>query len=296
MKTMARLIENTLNYFVHPKVPGVCNALGESDRMIEFLHRKEENDIKSIIEFINDIGDSVIKVETIKNLFPIRKFLVLLESKIEANKDPIFFVKSMAALLDEMGNIVEDLEQIIHECNGQIGEIAQIFFQITNRELANKLKGKECYKYSVYNFGFLEKIQYVVEIEYGKENSKQLSFVELLEIKDRSLLLIHSVSTETGNEDRSDRELLSLVKIIDIIEEIIELLNSLYNLGYPTIFYKNLILEEGDSKSILEFHSELQKLEESWNSSLIQAYERYYPLTFLTGRQIASYYTHYMEA
>jgi len=173
----------------------LIDILNESKESYDFLTDKEEDEVRTLIEFVDELGDTFIKPDTIKSCIKMMVFLKNLKENINkklCDKEILNFLydilydkkikkrlKNIAAYLDDVGK--------------KINEIKQLYNKIANREEYSKIKIKEMFINSQFtisqqknlnNFGI---VSYSCIGTYG--NNKKTNLEEMRELKDRSLLL-----------------------------------------------------------------------------------------------------------
>jgi len=270
--------------------------LSKAKELIDFLQEKDETELKSIMDYVDEYGDSFFRVDTIKDLIVIRQLLTKLETKVSEDNSDNEFIWTLKKLLEtDFKN--NKMDVMLKQWNQNISGLSQIYAKSTNREMASKYKVKECYQCSEYHFHLDRNYQYQVDVRYGASSQKSMTFSELFEVKDRSLLVIHSKNSDEENRIENQRELEYLkefVGIINKIEDALNLLNSLYSLGYPSTIEITVNLINGDGSEVNEFHDYLKELYQNWSKTLLEGYKNFYPLTYLSGRHISYFYNHFV--
>jgi len=77
-----------------------------------------------------------------------------------------------------------------------------LFDTASNKDEASKFKVNECYKQSSYKFDLNKDGVFTAEVQYNK---KTIALHELMEIRDRCMLLIHSKSVEQAEDEEEKK-------------------------------------------------------------------------------------------
>jgi len=190
----------------------LVNLLIDNLESYQFFINKEEDDLRNLIEFVDDLGDIFIKPDTIKNCLKILDFSKKLFKEISEKKDQDVIDFLCHAIKNSKSkskciNIIVYLDDVTKNING----IKQLYNKVANKEEYSKIKIKEMYNASNFKI-FQEKnennfdlISYICTGTYG--DNKQTNFEEIRDLRDRSLLLskkkIFSQFNKLENKDSS---------------------------------------------------------------------------------------------
>jgi len=213
---------NLENLLKNESLSILIELLNECPDSYQFFKDKEEDDIRNLIEFVDDIGDSFIKPDTIKNCIKILDFSKLLSKNIIEKKDKEV-IEFLSNITNKNNNEkkYKNIEGYLNDVAKNINGIKQLYNKIANREEYSKIKIKEIYFNSKFiikqeknldNFGLLT---YKCKGSYGSYN-KETNFDEIKDLRDRSLLL-------------SKKKIINNIKFTDNDKK--EMLNESINLG-----------------------------------------------------------------
>ena len=151
---------------------------------------------------------------------------------------------------------------------------------------------------------------YFLETRYGKDLKKVSKLNEIIELKDRSLLLANKPVIKTTNEQEDDDKLnkqnmeffkicKEFSRIIEGATQILEILKKLYNLGYPYEKNIKLLIKYGNIAffvdgniepkeiSLEEVKLNILNLMKDWEDEINHFYRKSTYLSYLHGRQIS---------
>jgi len=184
--------DNLDKFLENEKLSQLVIFLKDNLQPYEFLIDKEENDILNLIDFVDEVGDSFIKPETIKNCLKVLDFFKNLNNKIMNNYTDKEIIEYLSELLSNEKN--KYFTACLDDVFKNINEIIQLYYKIANREEYSKIKIKEIHSYSSFqivqekNPNNLDLISFVCKVYYGL-NQKTTSLDEIRDLRDRSLLL-----------------------------------------------------------------------------------------------------------
>ena len=303
----------------------IIRNLSSAATLIKFVSNKTEEDIRGLVEFVEDVGDSFLKVSVVHDLLKVLNFY----TKIKPHQSLVeeLFIENFLSVCSEPS--FQTIAAYIQSTSEQVNSLVQLYQKVSNREEFSKGKIREIYEYSeitialtnankrkkdslssYYDLKNQAELSYFFETRYGTDLKKKIDLNSLAELKDRSLLLANKplIYKKDPNEEEDkdmNEQNLSFLKIcaefskfIESSIQILGTLTKLYYLGYPlensiTIIVKNGVLEiytqENDSKPeilIEEVHSTLLKQKTKWEEEILMSYRKSKYLPYLHGRQI----------
>ena len=173
---------NIDNYLSNEGLLRLLALLNETTETYDFFIEKEEDELRNLIEFVDDIGDSFIKPDTIKNC--------IISATIKDDK-----YKNICVYIN-------DVSKNIHG-------IKQLYNKIANREEYSKIKIKEMYansKFMIFqekNKNNFELITYKCNGVYGEQEC-ETNFDEIRDLRDRSLLLSKNKASNVNKQNKNE--------------------------------------------------------------------------------------------
>ena len=284
-------------------IENIIFELSEDKDLIDFLITTPEEDIRNMVDAVDEHGDSFIRVQTIRDLLIIGSFIQALGIKkfdVETIKNPSEdqFIKQIETTVKTKKNF-SNIDVLMNSCMKQIVGIKHLYRELSNREEASKIKAKEISLNSIFEFYFNQKNIYDLKVVFGKTDKKIL-FRELCDLRDRVLLLLYNEKQEIIIEDEKQEKkymeeeynildlrtlLQSFIKVIDLSEKILFILNDLYSNGFPIYFSKSIEFRQGKNEKFDGFLEEISFANNKWNEDIQAATEIFYALTYLNGKQ-----------
>ena len=290
------------SYLEKREIENLLYELAEDKELIDFLLVTPEEDIRNMVDAVDEHGDSFIRVQTIRDLLIVGSFLraiVLKEFNGVNNLTEKDFINRIHDAFNNKTGI-SGIDVLMNSCSKQIIGIKHLHHELSNREEASKIKAKEITNLSLFQINFNEKkLAYEIILIYGKSN-KRLNFKDLCDLRDRVLLLLYNEKERESNDiENSQKEnnqiiensthlretLTSFIKVVEISEKILFVLNDIFINGFPIHFSKSTEFSNGNLNPFHNLLDEISLINSKWNDDLKEAYEKYYPLTYFNGKQ-----------
>ncbi len=295
--TSKSLADIRMSYLAERDIENILFELADDTELIEFLLKTPEDDIRNMVDAVDEHGDSFIRVQTIRDVLIIGSFLrnLSLKDYTSERDNNLTEAQFIMKILDAFSKVnYGGIDVLLNTSNKQVLGIKHLHHELSNREEASKIKAKEIAKASNFEFVFSDKDNkktYDVFCTYGK-SKKKIAFRDLCDLRDRVLLLVVNEKDKEGEQNEFDRQeeelrevLKAFVKVIEISEKIMFVLIDIYNNGYPVHLNTSLTLENGNVKVFTDFLQDITQTNNTWNEDLKEAYSKYYPLTYYHGNQ-----------
>ena len=199
---------NIDNYLSNEGLLRLLALLNETTETYDFFIDKEEDELRNLIEFVDDIGDSFIKPDTIKNCIKVLDFMKKLNKSIsddDQNDELVIEFISATIKDDKYKNICVYINDVSKNIHG----IKQLYNKIANREEYSKIKIKEMYansKFMIFqekNKNNFELITYKCNGVYGEQEC-ETNFDEIRDLRDRSLLLSKNKASNVNKQNKNE--------------------------------------------------------------------------------------------
>ena len=249
----------------------------DSGELRKFVLEKNENDIKAMIEMLDDFGSSTIKTTEVAYLLDILAIFKWLKAF-----NPKGIIQCLGDIQSELKKFAGITEKI-KICNFHLAT----FIQLTNKGEASRAIVRELVQNGVVRI-VLQNSQYTAKIK-SSVREKEIDIVDAIEMRDRLLLTLKSgeMNVFTKEMPQSQNEDLERYKIfieaVESIEAIVLAIGSLYRKGSPEVEEKYEF--EFNIKLLRTKREEFEKRKQGWDVSLELAFTNFYSLTFLHGRQ-----------
>lgn len=312
---------NINNIILDDDLGQIIKLINDTYESYQFFENKEEDDLRNLIEFVDDIGDSFIKSDTIKNCLKVLDFYKKLSDFVSKKSDEevILSIKQLINL-PKYKNIGAYINDVAANFDG----ITQLYNKIANKEEYSKIKIKEMFYLSNFvifqekNKNNFDLISYKCRGVYGIKD-KETNIEEIRDLRDRSLLLSkkkniqlrklsnnisdrEELMIEENKLEQEENEYLEICKMFSkIVEDILiifESLNYLYDNGYHKDFHvifnvnKGMMTINFNNKEFTAdkardyFEERFKELEDSYE----KLFKNFPLMTFFHGRQIFTLY------
>ena len=182
---------NLNNFLENEDVNNLISSLFISKDVLGFIRNKEEDQLRTLIEFVDDVGDSLIKVDTVKDLLIFHTFFHLIETAIKESKYLEFLYKIEAIINQEK---FRHITAYIANVTANIIGLQDLYNRVANREEYDKKKIKSIKtfsKFEINNVGSSSEYSFTV-VYCDKQlvsQTKLCGMEEVKELRDRSLFL-----------------------------------------------------------------------------------------------------------
>ena len=235
------------NYKDKSRYLSIIEIMNRKENFLPFLLQKKEEEIRHLIEFVDDIDGELVKQGDIKNLEKVIDFINDLQINT-LNKDDKTFFEYLKQLSED--NVkYKDIEIYFENVINNINEFEELYLKAFDKNEFTRKKIESLYTSSTYTIELKEgKIK--CEIQYG---NKFISLEEVLELRDRILLKKKQLNSNDPRNFNKKSNIYS--KKVNRIEELINYLKKLSFLGYPNdiqYIIKLIEAEEGNEDTALQ--------------------------------------------
>ena len=243
------LKNNNINIEVNSIAFDILNKLFEKNGLPEFLLDKKEEDIQNLIEFVGEVDNSFLKASDIQDLMKTVTFFNEVK-KYNKEEDSVFMDKFYElSKSDKYKNIEAYIENICKNFT----PIRDLYIANVNKSQYTKEKVKEIYKNSQFYIETNGRI-IICSVKYGDKLNNKISFSEVIELRDRTLL------QKKDEEKREDDDISKdFVKFMDRLEILTSEINDLTCKGYPLDFKLEIKLKKGKNTVKIDKPVELKK-------------------------------------
>jgi hypothetical protein len=276
----------------------VCSLYDDSDDLIKFVKKINRTDMDNLLEAVNDWDESFITTQTIIDFVQLGHFLDTINN-YTADKQASKTLNDVLSYINELLKQKEytDIVSYFRTSLSALPGIRRQYLDLTDKEKSKRAKIRYIMKNSLLKIIEVDRQhlqhknskKYDVCLEPAK--GEKLSYNNLHELRDSARLIEYSGNKKRQEKDTREREikdLRSFVLFVDIVENTLKSLNNLHVMGYPAIekYTKNEYkCVDSDFKQLRELHSSLKDTVDIWERNLIDLYQRYPELTYLSGEQ-----------
>lgn len=268
------LSEDTVNIMI---------ALGKATTLISFLRTIVDDDIKNLIDAVEDISEQQVRESTVSALIEVKQFLHPLLLQSERNCEDFFQIlerqtKSSRANSASLPQKVEDCIQNLHNLKSLYNGVANRGEQ--TKEMIKNITQKGSYHFHLNRAKSIMTFEAFYTQNRLKETRKRSTLIDL---RSRALLLMNT-ERKSMHESRFNRnELLVFVESIDLCLDIAGILFSLYASGHTGYM---IIKETARPGELLTKKEELKRTLDLWLRDVNEERDSHYLMNFIQGNQI----------
>ncbi|KAL3853049.1 hypothetical protein ACJMK2_016632 [Sinanodonta woodiana] len=269
----------------------LLNVLGKSSTLIAFLGDIVDEDIRNLIDAVEEVSEKYVKESTVSGLIEVKRFLhpfLIKDSDLKQSQD-VFF-RSFAAKFQEF--FFKDAVIKTIDCMENLHNLKSLYNNVANRSERTREIIQNIIQYGNFHF-CLKYHECKLTVSYTqKERISTYSKASLVDLRSRALLLMNTARKENAEkeelEDKQDY-LGKYVSCIDLALEIVELCTSLYLAGH---FSFTEFDEQVQPDQLEECRLKMKEELIAWQRDIMQCREKYYYMNFLNGGQIQIWYNY----
>lgn len=298
--TLARLsqiVENksvtTVDKKLDETLTTIIKTLQESSELISFMKETAGEDIRILIDAVEEHSDQFVSEATVSDLIDVHGFLrsVLRETP----KDPLTFLSQLEYHYKKLEKKIE-MAAKIKECGYNVHSLRGLYMNVANRgemtkEIITNAVQRGCYLIKAKeDESFDVQLSYFCQREASKETIYNMA--ELHDFRSRALLIVNTdkMQETEGNSEDADAASLNktLSEFIQQVEKITDILNMVTLLResghqeFDKTFWKKL----NSSKEIESVAASLEKELRQWENILHVVQRDHYFLNFFHPDQL----------
>lgn len=265
----------------------ILEELKKSTTLIDFLQSVVNEDIRNLIDAVEEHSEQYVRESTVSDLIDVKRFLQpLLKQKCDDNIQTFFNV--MKTSLKTIG--LDKIELKIHECSCNVHSLKALYNQVANRGKHTTKIIENIVNRGVFHFCLNEKECEVV-VEYRLEEKEHTySKTYLNDLRSRALLLLNTdiKQSEKTQTVQSRKEHLALfIKIIDSALDIGNMCFLLKRAGHFDYIEFQKIKE---IKTLPNLLNELKVKYDDWCKALTDCRGRFYLMNYIQSDQLPLLY------
>lgn len=294
---LSEIVENKsvamVNKTLDETLTTIIETLQESSELISFMKETAGEDIRILIDAVEEHSDQFVSEATVSDLIDVHGFLrnVLRERP----KDPLMFLSQLESHYKKLEK-KEGMAAKIKECGCNVHSLRGLYMNVANRgemtkEVITNAVQRGCYLINAEADG-----SFVVQLSYHRQKgaSKETTYnmAELHDLRSRALLIVNTDKMQENRGKSEDIDVASLNKtlseFIQQVEKITDILNMITLLresGHPQ-FDKTFWQKLGSSKDIESVAASLEKKLRQWENILHVVQRDHYFLNFFHPDQL----------
>ena len=293
-------VVKNVSSLIKDEVKEILAEVGRSSSLIDFLRTVVDDDIRNLIDAVEEHSEQYVRESTVSDLIAVKRFFRPL-LKEDFQRDTKKFFQMMKKSVESSG--IKDIPAKIFECSSSLHSLKALYNHVANRgevtkEMIENILSKGKFHFFLQNGVCEIRAEYKQKVQQGKQVSSSYTTAALNDLRSRALLIMNSeekqkenkqTTSTTGNRDTFPR----FVELVDTCLRISSLYSSLKQSGHfmYTTFDTRVILEQ-DLKYL---ESRLQSDYDEWCDSLEKCRKTYYYMNFIHGDQIQLIYNYILN-
>ena len=272
----------------------IMETLEESSELISFMKETASEDIRILIDAVEEHSDQFVSEATVSDLIDVHGFLrnVLRETP----EDPMMFLESLKRCYNKLEKKVE-MAAKIKECSCNVHSLRGLYMNVANRgemtkEIISNALQKGCYLIKTNADGSCD-VQLSYRRQEGTTKETSYSMVELHDLRSRALLIVNTDKKQEKMRQPDDFDaaatsvnltLSAFTKQVEIITDILNMVSLLRESGHPN--FKKFWSKLQSSEEIESLAKSLDLTLKQWETLLSRLQEEHYFLNFFHPDQL----------
>ena len=259
----------------------ILSVLSGSSSLIEFLKEIVEEDIRNLIDAVEDISEQHVQESTVSALIEIKSFLHGL--LIKTSKD--LTAQEFLDLINKQTKTARatKIPAKIDECMNSLHNLKSLYGNVANRgemtaEIIGNIISRGKFSFEIDEEGSCD---FCVTYKHGSVREKQTRH-SLIDLRSRALLLMNT-RTKVHEHKLRGHDLEKFVSYIDHSTEIINLLSDLHHSGNMSFITYNV---KKDDQALADLQEQLYRRKMEWDQVLQNLRDEFYLLNFVHGPEI----------
>ena len=266
----------------------ILHALSECSSVVEFLRDIAEEDIRNLIDAVEDISEQHVQESTVSALIEVKSFLQPVISISGKDQVPSQFITDINEQTSRLSRSASGLLPAkINECMDSLHNLRLLYGNVANRgeitaEIIANIVSSGSFEFDLRHEGMCD------FIAIYKTTSRQETHTKtaLVDLRSRALLLMNTRSKKPDSKQGSEI-LEKFVGYVDLSSEIAEICEELHHSGNMDFFTYRLTT---DCLNLGSHRDYLQKVLKNWSDVLQTLRDDFYLLNFIHGPEIHTLY------
>lgn len=275
------IVDKVVN-IVDSEMLAILTELQKASHLIEFLNTVVDEDIRNLIDAVEEHSEQYVRESTVSDLIEVKRFLQpLLKQKYD--DDVQLFFAAMNESKETSG--IKRVAEKVHECSSNLHSLKALYNHVANRGEHTKQIIKNIVTKGKFRFSLKEK-ECDVFVDYKQEeNNHVYSKSYLNDLRSRALLILN---THEKQPDQNKKEHLSpFIEMIDTALEIGHMCVLLKGAGH----FQYVEFEQiSDTNSLHDLLKHLKSKYEDWCKVLCECRKRFYLMNYIHSDQLQLMY------
>lgn len=298
IRSLSEIVERKSVAMINSKLDDtlktIMETLQESSELISFMKETANEDIRLLIDAVEEHSDQFVSEATVSDLIDVHGFLrnVLREMP----KDPMMFLESLKNYYSKLEKKPE-MAAKIKECSCNVHSLRGLYMNVANRgemtkEIISNALQKGCYLIKTNSDGSCD-VQLSYRRHEGAEKETSYSMAELHDLRSRALLIVNTDKKQEKMRQPEECDaavtsvnhtLSAFTKQVEMITDILSMVTLLRESGHPS--YKKFWSKLHSSEEIESQTKYLDLTLKQWEMLLSRLQQEHYFLNFFHPDQL----------
>ena len=281
-------VQRVMNGLSGDEIEAIIEELGRSNELIDFVTEIVHEDIRFLIDAVEEHSDQFVSAASVSNLINVHGFLASLIKKcgIKGCDSQQFFFT-----LKRSSKTYQDMAVKIRECSANVNTLKGLYKSVANREEITKEIIANCLKEDEYLVKLEPDDVCKVQMSYARKDQKKSVnhfLPDLHDLRSRAHLIVNSENKASlPTEKDIDIDFSKFINQINLLTEITVLLSKLQSSGYVKYrkFWKYM-----KGNTLENEKRTLEKELEEWEKILSSERKKSYCLNYYRSDQLCVLY------
>ena len=292
LRSLSDIVERESVVMVNSKLDDtlktIMETLQESSELISFMRETANEDIRILIDAVEEHSDQFVSEATVSDLIDVHGFLrnVLRETPT----DPMMFLESLKSYYSKLEKKAE-MAAKIKDCSCNVHSLRGLYMNVANRgemtkEIISNALLKGCYLIKINSDGSCD-VQLSYRRQEGAAKETSYNMAELHDLRSRALLIVNTDKKQEKMkqpEEGDSADLSAFIKQVEMITDILSMGTLLRESGHPR--YKEFWAKLSSSKEIESQTEHLDSTLKQWGMLLSRLQLEHYFLNFFHPDQL----------
>ena len=269
------------------KVDDVIVELGQSLELIQFLKEIVNEDIRLLIDAVEEHSDNLVKESLVSMFIQVHGFLAPLIKMCQLGFQPELILMQLVHRCESQ----KDMTMKICQCSRNVHSLKGLYQNVANREEMTKEIIKNCLSKGVFDISLDNNGICQITMSYEKDgnNLTKKSMSELHDLRSRAHLIISS-DKKHNDEPKQEIDYADFIEQVNLLSEIEEAILRLQSSGYITYQNARQWKTMKETKHLQELNNNLREDLGEWEESLNNARQQHYFLNYYWSDQLCVLY------
>ncbi|XP_046854625.1 uncharacterized protein LOC124447604 isoform X2 [Xenia sp. Carnegie-2017] len=284
-------VEQIISHYNIDRTDEMIFALGNSRELIRFIREIVKEDIRVLIDAVEEHSDEAVSASLVSDLIQVHGFMVPIITKCEQSFPADRVLKT---LVNDYEKHREMIQKIRH-CSGRVHSLRGLYQNVANREEMTREVIRNCLSYGVFNIELDAKGFCYSSMIYRKEKDEVVkkSMDDLQDLRSRAHLILSSEQNPEQlfeNKPKQDINFMEFIEQINLLSDIENTIIDLQASGHVN-YQRNKNWRNFSGKKDLEnIKTVLFEDLHEWQLSLRNARENHYFLNYFYSDQLRVLY------